>query len=514
MKVNSIFLLCQFFICVPSFGQVPKIAVSFDRYQMRIMNNYKYSLKGLVMKDDEVLLPYTLLKPGEDKPFCVLMNSKKINSVVIKCKYDIDTYKKDTLTNLNNYNIKLKEINDLEDKKRKNADYYLATKAAIEYFLDDGWVKSTFKTGTNIIDAIKKNYKNEMEIHRIYNEIKNKDYSLSEIFEQIKMKIIKKFYQNILEKLINVIETIVKEIHTKYPENKFISQYMKNGLLTWIDEHFSISEEIDDLKNNAYLDYETTKNELKSLLDSSSFTSNNTYPISKYYKIKKTYFENLSPEAGLIFETFFRGNNLNEYWKLSKPTFSIGYFHWVSPEIIYKRQDCTPTIYSRFFLEYTFRSSNLTMIEDKGLKLSSNFFKNTTTGRLTISKPLEFNLYQHSFGIIYRTFINNNFTFDLGGGLFLQRGILRLSNSELSNGYTWAIDKIKITQQETAPFGCLRIGYVYRMLEVHLGYHIFKSNLRNNTNYTISDGLSNKVNFNSSGQLYWGHIGLIYNLKK
>jgi hypothetical protein len=338
----------------------------------------------------------------------------------------------------------------------------------------------------------------------------------------------KKNYNNYEELFKDLENAGVSYITIKYLsasiQNKFgikasTSEYVIKAILYYIQQ----STEIENFytsylsKINDHKDQEFEA--IKKLKTDVSFESTHIY--SAYnIAVKPLDMKTITPNFTLTIDPFISGNRLNEYFlplrdALMESQGSNKQLDWsdglwnkylggsfgfnVSPEMRLSKKG----LYSKIYASVGVHHFGYKLHHD-GYRLGSQFFSTVPQNSLgfILSEPIRFEQTNISGALTWRFIIKRSFIFDILGGYIHQNSILNLSQSELSQGYSWSQDKIRIVDDQIVPFGGVRLGLganrFHNGTHLSVGANFYHVNHSNITDFIIKDSADNDISFGSN----------------
>lgn len=175
----------------------------------------------------------------------------------------------------------------------------------------------------------------------------------------------------------------------------------------------------------------------------------------------------------------------------------------------------------RLFIGGGYSGNYYDLTPDKDYSVRTALFSSSTGMGFDTKLPIAYELQQLHYDLTYRIGIGNIAMLGFTGGFVHQKGYLNFKYAELTEGYTWAEDRVLVTENERQPYygGHLAIGKSRQTKGTYLmiAYKAFKTNLSaTNEDYRFrvnqTNGSDTFTNFSS--QDLWVHrvqVGLMFN---
>jgi hypothetical protein len=498
----------------------PIIQVNCTHYVMHIKNNFPHTLKISVEKGSEVLMKPKIFSTGKLDSLSGKFTSNKLQNTRIICRYDEQTFSIDKEANDLVYANSLKDLRDRYDAvlvaSLEDFGIRVAAKVAsgTKTYSDDNMIISFFKwitrnSGKVIVMAY--------EVKDEFKAISNGKYNDLTSF----LKALKDNKED--EKTIKAISAIIDRNNAFVDEKT--KEYAIKAALIYLQEIKEINSNYQEAQ--VYFDKEHKRVEAKiTVLKDTRYTQiHNAYMVAQ----KPMNLQTRTPNFTLSLEPLVKGGALNEFWKptpdrlfvdadgdntlewsdgLWNKSFGGSFGFAVSPEM-----NLGKGVDAKLYAMVGYHQFSYTL--DTAYKLSRNFFATTSTNSriFNVSEPLKFEQHNISAGLACRFFLQKRFILDLKGGYIKQSGILNLTQSELSTGYTWANPKIKIVEDTYIPFGGIKLGYglnnFHGGAQFCVGVDFYKAQQSNNTTYKITETKTDKpIGFGSDKLNYRLNIGI------
>lgn len=450
---------------IPQFcyGQKQIIRVDASRYNYSVSNisdhHIKIEISGWGKNYNRTLSP--LGEPNSIAEFNGFYSKREMGSKRINCLYDADTYSYDVK---GTEEIRKRKIQDLDAAKiRIENEIYsdLSFSLAIEAGRNSGiglleGPAEFFHKLKNWVEKIE-NFGRILS-QEFYNKSDVIDLLADELEGSVK-EAIEKSLANYIDKAFNLKEETSKEV--------------VKAILIAGKKLEKLESIYHDIKVGLYSEYDNKLLYFNSLLNDDTFENVHSYTAKAAF-VTKPSFRTKSPNLILTLEPLSYGSDINDYWTSPKETVlkdadgddesefhdglwnntlgaSFGYS--ISPEM-YVSQN----FYSRIYIGAAYDNTAYNL--KTGNQYSNNFFSKRPddVDTFSVSRPITLNHSRISINAVWRFFIGNNLFIDLQGGVSKMQGNISLKNSELSEGFEWAVAKISYTDRTTTPFGGVRFG--------------------------------------------------------
>lgn len=508
------------FLTVDLNGSNP-ISVEASRYHMSVRNTFGYSLKVYAKKGSNIYLQPRLLAPGESFYLNKNFTKSKLRRIKFYCRYDDEAFSKDTRANNERHENSMRQLNANKIAADNSAkeDFFLKlgyhAASNVETNTDDNWVISGLKWLIRNIGRAGKVY---FSIKENFKEYQNKKYNN---YEELFLDLAKKGIEG------KIIEELSEEFDKSIGLKEGTSEYVVNAILYYIQQMEEFEEKYRNIESRLNQEHENSQAYITKL--KSDFGFDHEY-IAYDIAIKPLDMKSVTPNFTVTIDPFINGGRLNNFYgRMQDGLFqnkdgddelewsdglwnkylggSFGFV--VSPEMRLGKKGS----YSKIYANIGYHQIGY-KLDSAEYRLSNNFFSSippNSTG-FTLSEPMRFEQTNLSGGLTWRFFIKRHMIIDLCGGYIRQNGVLNMSYSELSQGYSWKNEKIKIVDEKIVPFGGLRLGYGFNKFHngthFSLGVNLYEVNHTNITDYSIKDKTDNPIEFKSNGLHYKVYIGL------
>jgi hypothetical protein len=516
-------LVCAIILNQYSYSQRhPIIVTNADHYSISLKNTTTFHIRVKLDRNGKYVLN-TIVTPNQSNSVDKIFTKNIAKNTVVSYTYDNETFIRDKKASELNLENTLRTIDRRKVERENNIRQEFYSRVGAE-------LAASVKTNSNdnfLIKIIKSLTRGGGKIAKTY-------YSYKDFYN----KFVNKSYHNYTELLKDlaknhieskVVDELSNFVQSNLGTDKEVNKGVINAILFYVQELEELPQNLENEKLNA----RNSQREYLKLITSmkTSPTFNNDYTLFNELP-EGTNFRTITPNFSLTIEPLVYGNDLNKYWEIlpdkifvtdpktnsfsfgegiGNSTFGGSLSFAISPEIILGENT-----FSKFYGNIGY-SQYLYQLDSIPYRLSKTFFAdipNNSTG-FSISNPIRFDQVNLVAGIDYKIFLGKIFTMGLSGGLIQQLGKLNLSSSELSQGYSWKVSEVEISDKTYIPYAGVQIGIgrnnFHRGTHLTLSGQVCKPQHVNITNYKIFDSLNNNIiDFDSENLNYKICIGLAF----